>query len=169
MDAVLNLLESLVNVFWSVLDVVRALVLVVLPWLPLLAWVGFWAFAVNWAKTLPIILRGGFLGVLLLMLATVLVWAAVAPPPDGNHMLFGLAVSNHVGKFVYVTILACIAFLCGSAQLAGTFGCCAVFADEPEQDDHGHGGHGDSHGHHDDHGHGHGQTHAVAAADHGSH
>ena len=88
MDALINLLQSLVNVFWSLLDVVLAVFYVILPWLPVLAWVGFWTFAVNWAKAFPVLWRGGFIGVLLLMFVAVLVWGSVAPPPEGHHLLF---------------------------------------------------------------------------------
>ncbi len=122
MDAFINLLESLVGVFWSLLDVVVALVLVVLPWMPFLAWVGFWTFAVNWKKAYPVLQRGGFIGIFLLMFLAVMVWGAVAPPPEETHSLFGLTVSNYAGKLIYVTTLTCVALLCGSIQLSGTFG-----------------------------------------------
>ncbi|MBL8817067.1 MAG: hypothetical protein JNL58_13650 [Planctomyces sp.] len=160
MDALINLIDSLVNVFWSLLDVVVSLVLVVLPWLPMLAWVGFWTFAVNWTKAFPILRKGGYIGVVLLMLVAVLVWGSVAPPIEGTHSLFGLTVSNFAGKFVYVTMLTCIALLCGSAQLSGAFGSLCEFPEEATDDDHGH-GHGGHHGH-DDHGHGHSHDTLVA-------
>ena len=161
MDALFDLFSSLINVLWSLLDVVVNLVRVILPWLPLLAWVGFWTFAVNWAKAFPILRRGGFIGILLLMFVAVIVWAAVAPPVNGKHLMLGLSVSNYAGKFIYVTMLTCIALLCGSAQLSGAFGRLAEFPEEPAEDDHGHNGH-------DDHGHGHtdghsGHDHAHAA------
>ena len=159
MDALFDLFSSLINVLWSLLDVVVNLVRVVLPWLPLLAWVGFWTFAVNWAKAFPILRRGGFIGILLLMFVTVIVWGAVAPPVNGKHLMLGLSVSNYAGKFIYVTMLTCIALLCGSAQLSGAFGRLGEFPEEPAEDDHGHHGHSD-HGHgHDDHGHGHNDGH----------
>jgi hypothetical protein len=100
-------------------------------------------------------------GVFLLMFVTVLVWGAVAPPAEGKHLLFGLSVSNYAGKFIYVSMLTCIALLCGSAQLSGAFGSLCEFPEEPADDDHGHGGHG-----HDDHGHGHGGHGAIASNDH---
>jgi len=156
MDALFDLFSSLVNVLWSLLDVVVNLVRVILPWLPLLAWVGFWTFAVNWAKAFPILRRGGFIGILLLMFVTVIVWGAVAPPANGKHLMLGLSVSNHAGKFIYVTMLTCIALLCGSAQLSGAFGRLTEFPAEPAEDDHGHGH--DGHGHDDD-GHGHDDGH----------
>ncbi len=158
MDAVINLLQSLINVFWSLLDVIVAIVMVILPWLPLLGWVGFWTFAVNWARVFPILWRGGFVGVLLLMLVATLVWGAIAPPPEGQHVLLSLTVSNYAGKFIYVTMLTCIALLCGSAQLSGSFGNMSHFDDESESDDHGH-GHSHGHGGHDSHDHGHGHDH----------
>ena len=154
MDALFDLFSSLINVLWSLLDVVVNLVRVILPWLPLLAWVGFWTFAVNWAKVFPILRRGGFFGILLLMFVTVIVWGAVAPPVNGKHLMLGLSVSNYAGKFIYVTMLTCIALLCGSAQLSGAFGRLGEFPEEPAEDDHGHNVHG-----HDDHGHGHNDGH----------
>lgn len=132
MDALLELFQSLVNVFWSVLDVVLALVQVILPWLPLLAWIAFWSLAVNWVRTFDILRRGGFIGVLLLMFLAVVVWGAVAPPIEGSHTVFGLTVSNYAGKFIYVTMLTCIALLCGSVQMSGTFGSLVNFSDEDE-------------------------------------
>lgn len=160
MEALFN---SLLDVFWSLLNVVVSLVHLVLPWLPLLAWIGYWAFAVNWAKAFPILRRGGMIGVFLLMFVAVMVWGAIAPPVDGKHVLFGLSVSNYAGKFIYVTMLTCITLLCGSAQLSGAFGRFGEFPEESSDDDHGH-GHG--HGGHDhpgqDGGHG-GHEHIAKA------
>lgn len=130
MDAVIELFQSLVNVLWSLLDVVVALVRVIIPWLPLLAWIAYWSLAVNWFRAFDVLRRGGFLGVLLLMFLAVLVWGAVAPPVDGAHTVFGLTVSNYPGKFIYVTMLTCIALLCGSVQMSGTFGSLVRFSDE---------------------------------------
>lgn len=139
MDALLQLLESLLNVFTSLLDVVMALVWVILPWLPLLAWIAYWCFAVNWVKAYDILRRGGFIGVLLLMIVSVVVWGAVAPPVEGSHTVFGLSVSNYTGKFIYVTMLTCIALLCGSVQMSGTFGSLINFSDQEEGgDEHAH-------------------------------
>ena len=162
MEALFDLFSSLLDVLRSLLNVVVNLVRVILPWLPLLAWIGFWTFAVNWAKVFPILRRGGMVGVFLLMFVTVLVWGAVAPPAEGKHLMFGLSVSNYAGKFIYVSMLTCIALLCGSAQLSGAFGSLCEFPEEPADDDHGHGGHGP-----DDHGHGHGAHGAIASNDHG--
>jgi len=161
MDALFDLFSSLVNVVWSLLDVVVNLLRVILPWLPLVGWVGYWTFAVNWEKVFPILRRGGFAGILLLMFVTVLVWAAVAPPENGRHLMLGLSLSNHAGKFIYVTMLTCIALLCGSAQLSGSFGRLVEFPEDPSDNDPAHNDH--SHGHDDAHG-GHDHGHDIAHA-----
>jgi hypothetical protein len=162
MDALLQLFTSLVQLLQAVLNLILSLINVAVPWLPLLAWIAFWGLAVNWAKAFPVLRRGGYFGVLLLMLASVLVWGSVAPPEGGRHFLLGLAVSNYTGKFLYVTMLTCIALLCGSAQLNGAFGRLAEFPEDPSEDDHGHG--------HDHHGHGHedhAQEHSHSGHAHG--
>lgn len=163
MEPLFDLFISLVNVLRSLLDVVVNLLRVILPWLPLLGWVGFWTFAVNWAKALPVLRRGGFTGILLLMFVAVLIWAAVAPPENGKHLMLGLSVSNHAGKFIYVTMLTCIALLCGSAQLSGSFGRLGKFPEEPAADEHGHVHNEHGHGHDNAHG-GHDHGHDIAHA-----
>ena len=135
MDSVIELLQSLINVLWSLLAVVVTFARVVLPWLPLLAWLAYWSLAVNWVKATRILRSGGFIGVLLLMFVTVLVWGAVAPPIEGTHSLFGLTVSNYAGKFIYVTMLTCMTLLCGSVQMSGTFGSLVDFSNEEQQAD----------------------------------
>ncbi|MFM7833909.1 MAG: hypothetical protein ACKPJD_19105, partial [Planctomycetaceae bacterium] len=91
MEALFNLFTSLVDVFQALLNLVVSVVLVLIPWLPLLGWLAFFSLAVNWTKAWPILRRGGILGVLLLMVVAVLVWGSVAPPEGGKHYLLGLA------------------------------------------------------------------------------
>lgn len=118
MDALLHSLLEFLIAGWQVFT---ALIALLLPWIPLAVWVGFWLFGVNWLKLRQILLQGGLIGVLLIGLVMILVWGMVAPPPDGYHYLFGLQLSNFVGKTVYVTSLFAIMFLCGAVQLSG---CC---------------------------------------------
>ncbi len=137
MDAIIELFGTLNELFWSVLDVLEALFKVILPWLPLLAWIAFWTLAVNWVKAVDVMRRGGWIGVLLLMLGAVLVWGAAAPPESGSHHILGLTVSNHVGKFIFVSMLTCIALLCGSAQMNGfASGLVSYSADDDSSDSH---------------------------------
>ena len=159
MNELLTDLQKLLVASWNVLI---SLLELVLPWTPLLAWVAFWLLAVNWVKLRGVMLRGGWIGVVLIGLVMVLVWSLVAPPESGSHHLFGLNVSNFVGKTVYVTALLTIMFLCGSVQLSGACGTLAQFPEEsPADEGHGHGSdeHGDGHDHATDSHGGHAHAH----------
>lgn len=136
----MELLLSLWNVIVALSGVIVALVNVAAPWTPLLLWIAFWTLAVNWAKLYPVLAKGGMIGVVLLALCAILVWSVIDIPASGSHALYGLQVSNVVGKTVYVTSLVVIAFLCGSVQLTGCCGSLCRF-EEPiliAQDTHEH-------------------------------
>jgi hypothetical protein len=131
----MELLESLRQLVTALYNVGAALVSLIVPWTPLIAWVVFWALAVNWVRLRRILLDGGWIGLLLLMFAAIVTWGAIAPPEAGYHYLFGLTLSNFVGKTVYVTALVVIALLCGSVQLSGLCGPLVACEDEPKQPD----------------------------------
>ena len=135
MDAALQLVDNLVALFQSLIDVVVALLNIVLPWLPLLAWIAFWTLAVNWVKAFDILRKGGFVGVLLLMFVAVLVWVR-SLLLSRNTITCSVCRSQLCGKFIYVTLLTCIALLCGSAQMNGFAKSLCHFEDEPEASSH---------------------------------
>ncbi len=128
------LLEALQQLLTAFYDLGAALVSTVVPWAPLIAWVAFWALAVNWVNLRRVLLSGGWVAVGLIMLMTILGWGSIAPPESGVHVVLGLTLSNFVGKTVYVTALAVIALLCGSVQLSGLCGPLVQFDEggEPE-------------------------------------
>ena len=157
MAELINNFRDLFSASWNLIITLLAMML---PWTPLIAWVAFWLLAVNWVKLREVMIQGGWVGIVLLGVMMILIWGMVAPPLGGTHHLFGLNVTNFVGKTVYVTALLTIMFLCGSVQLSGACGKLAQFPDEVADD-----GHGDAHGGHDDHGHGHDEHgHADAHA-----
>lgn len=161
----MEFLESL----WQFLSAGSALILAIVkavgPWTPLIAWIAFWSLAVDWKKLQHVLLGGGAIGVVLIGLMAMLVWGVVDPPIDGHHYIFGLQLSNFVGKLVYVTMLLVIMYLAGSVQLAGLcdpwghYLATAWNTDLEPADDHADHGHGD---------HGHGEV-AHAAPAHDSH
>ena len=130
MEALLDSLLLLITSLWGILTSVIALIV---PWTALIAWVAFWLFAVNWRKLAPILLEGGWVGVVLTYLVMILVWGVVAPPADGVHHLLGLTVSNFVGKTIYTTALFCIPFLCSTIQLSGCCAECCQFEEDEEE------------------------------------
>lgn len=134
-----NLIDILINLFWNVYQLVATLGGYVLPLLPLLIWVGFWMFAVDWVQLRRFLLKGGWTGLLLLAVVAIIVWGCVSPPADGHHYMLGLTLDNFVGKTVYVTGLICIMFLSGAVQLAGVFGdCCPPKIETPSEGGGGH-------------------------------
>jgi hypothetical protein len=147
----MGLFQSLLNLVEALLQVLAALGQSIVPWWPLIAWIAFWTFAVNWVKLREVLLARGWVGVMLLAVIMILVWGIVAPPAGGSHHLLGLNVSNFVGKLMYVTGLLVIMLLCGSVQLSGAVDRYLHFV-EPMEDDHGSHGH-DNHGAHESHGH----------------
>ena len=137
--------QSVIQLLTALGALIIALGRVLLPFLPLVAWIAFWTLAVNWTKLRVVFLQGGWIGLLLIGVVSVLVWGTVAPPPTGSHHLLGLTLGNFVGKTVFVTTLVCIMFLCGSVQLSGACGRLCNF-EEPAAEPHHHGGgHGDDH------------------------
>ena len=122
MEALRSLLDSLLNLFYSLVDIVVALGELILPWSALILFIAYWLLCVNWVSLRSILLRGGWVGLVLIGLVMVLVWGSIAPPmtDTGTHNILGLQLSNFVGKTVYVTMLFCIILLCGSVQLSGS-------------------------------------------------
>jgi hypothetical protein len=141
LSAFLDLLSATGLLLWALLRGIA-------PWTPLIAWIAYWTLAVDWVQLRRSLLNGGWIGLLLLGVVAVLVWGVVAPPAGGVHSLLGLAVSNFVGKSVYVTTLIVILLLCGSTQLSGAVDRLLNLEQPaggaPGDDDH---GHGDAHGH----------------------
>ena len=136
MENLLNSLLELVIADWKVVESVFHLVL---PWTSLVAWVAFWLLEVNWVKYRAVLLKGGWTGLFFIGLMMILIWGLIAPPSDSVHHVFGLSLSNFVGKTVYVTALFSIMFLCGSVQLSGACGSLVCFKHEDEEPaDHGH-------------------------------
>lgn len=155
----LDVLTNLVTLLVAAWDLVLSVLLLVLPWTPLVAWLGFWLFAVDWVKLRAVLLQGGCVGLFAIGFMAILIWGVVAPPETGMHHILGLTVSNFVGKTVYVTALITIMLLCGAVQLSGACGSWACFPEPEPEDEH--------HGHARDHGHDNG--HAPAVAVHGHH
>src|SRR3569623_1736087 len=94
-------LAALGQLFVALEALVWSLVLIIGPWLPLVLWIVYWLFAVNRVNLREVLVRGGWIGVALIGFMAILVWGTVAPPPNNYHEMFGLTVSNFVGKTVF--------------------------------------------------------------------
>jgi len=158
-----NLITALADLLLALKDVVVSLGFLLLPWIPLFAWVAFWTFGVNWTQLRDVLRKGGWIGVVLIGLVAVLVWGSVWPPARGHYDLLGLRISNFVGKTVYVSGLICLMLLSGSVQLSGACNRWLCFPEDTPEDDHAHGDHGHGDHAHGDHGH---SDHGHAPAHH---
>ncbi|MBW3543742.1 MAG: hypothetical protein KY476_26135 [Planctomycetes bacterium] len=76
--------QSLKQLWFAFRDLLVALAELLAPWLPLIValglWITFWTCAVNWERLRRVLLEGGWIGLVLVGLVTVLVWGTVDPP-----------------------------------------------------------------------------------------
>ena len=117
-----NVLEAVEAMLLGLGHIVRSVgeVVFTAPVLPLLCWAAFWLFAVDWTRMRQIMLKGGWLGVVLIGAVMVIVWQQISPT---TQAVLGLTeLSGYVEKLVYVTALVSVMFVCGAVQLTG---CCS--------------------------------------------
>jgi hypothetical protein len=89
-----------------------------LRWSLVIAWLAWWLFAVDWKKVWPVLARGAWAPVLLLLLIVALVWAQLEPA-EGTF-LGVVSVPNFWWQLGGVSVLTAVALLCGWLQ--GVFG-----------------------------------------------
>ncbi len=90
------------------------------PVMPLLIWSGFWLFAVDWTRLRQVMLRGGWIGVLLIGVVMVVAWQQISPQA-ADSVLGLMNLNGYIEKLMYVTGLVSLMFICGAVQLTG---CC---------------------------------------------
>ena len=145
-----DLLQTLVSLKDNLLHLAFVLLLLLMAWSLLLAWVAWWLWGVNWAKAWPVLSQGAWVPVVLVVALGALVWSQVLPSPLS---LGFTAVPNFWWQLALVGLLAGSALFCGWLQ--GAMGWTPPeIPVYPEGDAHGH-----DHGHDDGHGHGHGHGH----------
>ena len=122
-----SIIEALGQILFGVQQIVVAVVSVVFtaPVLPVLCWSAFWLFAVDWTRLRQIMLKGGWLAVLLIGFVMVVVWQQIVPEAQS---VVELEVSGYIEKLVYVAALLSLMFVCGAVQLTG---CCSRCCPSP--------------------------------------
>jgi hypothetical protein len=84
----------------------------------LIAWLAWWLWGVNWTKTWRVLAQGAWAPVVLLMIASALVWSQMAP---SDCSCLGLVtVANFWWQLGAVGLLVAVTLLCGWLQ--GVFG-----------------------------------------------
>ena len=89
-----------------------------LHWSLLIVWVVWWLWGVNWQRTWPVLARGAWLPLVLLMFMAALVWSRLAPG-DYNDLDF-MTIPNFWYQLLGVSALVALALFCGWLQ--GYFG-----------------------------------------------
>ena len=73
MDALYQLLDSLLQLMIALWSTFYSLAVLVLQYAPLIAWVAFWLLADNWEKYRHVLANGGWIGLILIGFVMVLV------------------------------------------------------------------------------------------------
>jgi hypothetical protein len=82
--------------------------------LPLVLWVIWWLWGVNWKKAWPVLAQGGWVPVLLLMAVAALAWAQLEP--RAYVLAGGWTIANGWWQLVGVSLLVAVALFCGFVQ-----------------------------------------------------
>ena len=127
-----ELLARLITTLWEILVLVGGWVFSVAL---AIAWFAWWLGGVNWGKLWPVLQRGAWVVVVLLVLTTALVWSQIAPTGDDG---------NFWRQLGWVSLLTALTLFCGWLQ--GVLGWAPAEIElEPVETA---GGHDDGHGHH---------------------
>ena len=84
-----------------------------LPWLPAGLWCAWWLWCVNWKRAFPVLKKGGWVVVVLVVLASALAWSG-AFPSSGPFPRLPLA--NFWWQLGACATLALVALFCGWLQ-----------------------------------------------------
>jgi hypothetical protein len=103
-----------------------ALAWVLLGWLVqwwiVVAWFAWWLWGVDWTRVWPVLARGGWVVVLLLVVVAALAWSEIAPRESEETGLF--ALSNFWWHLAAASAIVALTLFCGWLQ--------AMFRWEPE-------------------------------------
>jgi hypothetical protein len=139
----IDLGKLLANLAGDLLFLCLYLVVVLLRWSPVIVWVAWWLWAVDWRQLGPALARGAWAPLVLLAIITAIVWSALFP---GQMTVAGLLLPHFWGHLAVVGLAAAVAGLCGWLQVQRGWGPPEVVL-EPAA------GHGEAHVHHDGHTH----------------
>src|SRR3954470_5412778 len=109
-EASLELWQAFVAFLGQLMTVLALLGRRLLPWLPALAWCAWWLWCVNWQKAWPVLARGGWVPVVLLVLVSALAWSRIFP---STHPIEGVTFPNFWWQLGACTLLALLALFCG--------------------------------------------------------
>lgn len=113
--------------------------------IPILLWIAFWFFCVNWRKAWPVLAEGGWAPLVLLMCISAEVWSRVAP--SSCNCLRVVTITNFWWQLGSVCTLVAIALICGWVQTLTSYAPPELALEPPPAAP----GHGHGQGHHNGH------------------
>lgn len=132
-------LGDLVQQLWSLLRLLWGLLL---PLLPVLLWMGFWLFVVDWRKVWPALTQGAWAPCVLLGVIAAAVWSRL--DPDKCDCLGFVTVPNFWWQLGGVSTLAALALFAGWLQGQWHYQPPEIPIEPPPAEP----GHAHAHGHH---------------------
>jgi hypothetical protein len=145
----MELWTHLVDLFWTLFQLVVLLLWFALLGAPIILWVAWWLWAVDWPKFWPTLAEGAWAVLVLLALVVAMALTFLIP---GSQTVAGVDVPSPWWQLGAVSVAVAVMFLCGWLQ-----GVLGWYPPEPQP--------GPAAGH----GHGHGHHHAHAHEQHGGH
>jgi hypothetical protein len=108
-------------------------------WLLVIVWIAWWLLGVNWSKVWPVLARGAWMPVVLVLIVAALVWSQI--DPSSCSCLGFVNVPNFWWQLGAVLLLAAVTLACGWLQ--GAVGWTPTEIDlEPHAPPADHAGHG---------------------------
>ncbi len=86
----------------------------IMGWSLLIVWLAWWLWGVNWKKAWPVLARGAWVPVALVMVVVALVWSQIAPSEGDCFGLF--KVGNFWWQLGDVCLLVALTLFCGWLQ-----------------------------------------------------
>ena len=142
MDQLAGVFQSLWQIVLDLGSLSVELLALALTWSLLIAWVAWWLLAVNWTKAWPVLARGAWAPLVLLMLVSALVWSRISPTDCG--CLGFVTIPNFWWQLGAVGLLAAVTFFCGWLQGLFHWAPAEISLEPPAPDP----SHGHAHGHH---------------------
>jgi hypothetical protein len=134
---------ELFNTLWQLLLLTLKLLgelgSLALHWWLVLLWIAWWLWAVDWQKAWPILARGAWAPLVLLIVLAALAWSQIAP---SSLLVLGVFIlPNFWWQLCATGALATTAFLCGWLQGLFRWTPAEVAVDPPADAENGHAHH----------------------------
>ena len=131
-----ELFDTLAQLITVLLKLVGELGALALHWWFILLWIAWWLWGVNWHKAWPVLARGAYVPLALLVVLAALAWSQIAP---STGIFAGvITLPNFWWQLVACAGLAATALFCGWLQGILRWSSADIPVDPPAHVEHGH-------------------------------